>query len=108
MSRFYVLTIQQHKGVISIKNYNKALNKLEKIHGIEIFPRHFEIGGKMKRLHVHCLVTQSLGDDPITYDSFSKTVQKNHRRNLDFEECRNKQAWLAYSSKEQFKKKLSI
>lgn len=92
---YYALTIQQTSGNITEWNYNKALDRLETKYDCKIFPRYFETGKVMKRLHVHALVTQDSSKPKITVmDS-----QKNH--NIDFAECQSKQAWLNYSSKDQ-------
>lgn len=99
MSKFYGLTLNTTVNSRSgrapgIKAYMRSLDTLEKKYAVEIFPRMFETAPKTGKLHVHCLVTQSLNDEPIT-----KMVSlKSHR--VHFEPLVCKAAWLNYISKE--------
>lgn len=99
MSRYFALTIQQTGSKLSVKKYNKALDRYEKALGIIIFPRYYEYGDINPRLHVHALITQSLDSAPLTRDQMYFELQKNHRKNFDFQPAYNKGGWLRYASK---------
>lgn len=100
MSRYYALTVntRSQKNRPSEKSYNRALDKLETVYDIVIFPRYFEIAPLTGKLHVHCMVTQDLSNPPIK----DVVGQKNHI--IKFKPIWHKSGWLDYAAKDQPKK----
>lgn len=103
--RKYALTITQSRGVLSQRNYDRALDAYAKKWRVEIRDRCYEVG-KTGRLHVHATVYQTTEAPAIISHEFKKTLQKNHRKCCDFGPVVDPPAWSAYCLKDQPPKRI--
>lgn len=95
MNEFYALTLNTTgKGSSSTKTYHRSMDALEKKYSVKIFPRIFETGKVMKKLHCHALVTRSVSYPPLS----TMVAEKN--KNIKLESVHDMQGWLNYMNKE--------
>lgn len=94
MEYYYALTVNTNgnKPNATTELYNYTLDVMEKDHDIVIFPRMFEYGKRMNKLHVHCLVTSKT-------DTLKLKKQKK-KYNIKIEKVYDKRGWLNYCNKE--------